>query len=130
MKTNTSKMFITFAAALLFCAATSLTTTQQTAAFESVKGEDKTGKKCERKDTPGSSTFGNCETICKGKDVVRDALNNRWVCKVYAVGGAQTGATHTPLNGQVLDGQVFVGSTPKPKPPKAAAPKAGKAKRQ
>jgi hypothetical protein len=125
MKTNISKTFITLAAALLFCAATFLTTTQQTAAFESVKGEDKTGKKCERKDTPGSSTFGNCETICKGKDVVRDALNNRWVCKVYAVGGAQTGTTLTPLNGQVLDS-----STPKPKPPKAAAPKAGKAKKQ
>jgi len=47
------------------------------------KGQDKKGQKCERQEKNGS-TFGNCEspTICKDKEVTRDALNNRWVCKV------------------------------------------------
>ncbi len=127
MNNKRIKILLALTTAVLLIAATLLTSPlpQTASAFEKVQGQDKTGKNCERQDTAGSSTFGKCESVCKGKDVVRDALNNRWVCKAYAVGGAQTGATHTPLNGQVLDS-----STPKPKPPKAAAPKADKAKKQ
>lgn len=50
-----------------------------------VQGQDKIGKKCERKEMNGTSTFGNCENVCDGKDVTRDALNNRWVCKASLV---------------------------------------------
>jgi len=67
-------------AAALLCALAWLAAPAATAAFET-KGEDKTGQNCERIDSPGSSTFGKCENVCAGKEVTRDALNNRWVCK-------------------------------------------------
>jgi hypothetical protein len=50
-----------------------------------VQGQDKAGKNCERKETGGGSTFGKCETICNGKDLTRDALNDRWVCSASLV---------------------------------------------
>ena len=43
------------------------------------------GSQCERVETNGSSTFGRCETVCRGKEVTRDAANNRWVCRATAV---------------------------------------------
>ena len=49
-------------------------------AFDKKLGQDVTGKNCERKDTSESSTFGKCESVCKDKEVTRDAENNRWVC--------------------------------------------------
>lgn len=68
-----------------------------------VLGQDKTGKDCERKETNGGSTFGKCETICKDKEVTRDALNNRWVCKASLV------VTRPPFL-EVLARPLFFGS--------------------
>src|SRR5689334_17878589 len=83
MKTTNSKTLFAFTGAILLCTATLLSPSAPLAAFafEKVQGQDKTGKNCERVDTAGSSTFGKCESVCKGKDVTRDAPNNRWVCK-------------------------------------------------
>jgi hypothetical protein len=125
MKTNHSKLFI--ASAALLCAAIMLATLAPRAAFafEKVQGQDKAGKNCERIDTPGSSTFGKCENVCKDKEVTRDAPNNRWVCK-----SAKTVKT-TPLHDRVTGGVKVLdaGSNPKPKQPATAGAKAGKAKK-
>lgn len=128
MKTNHTKFFLSFiSTALLFAVTLFVTPLPQNAlAFEKVQGQDKTGKNCERIDTPGSSTFGKCENVCKDKEVTRDAPNNRWVCKATKVTGAQTGLNHVPLNGQVLD----AGNQPSTKAPRAEGVKAGKAKKK
>jgi hypothetical protein len=83
MKTTNSKTMFAFTGAILLCTAALLSPSAPLTAFafEQVQGQDKTGKNCERVDTAGSSTFGKCESVCKGKDVTRDAPNNRWVCK-------------------------------------------------
>jgi hypothetical protein len=131
MKTKRTKIIFACLNALLLYAATLFVTPlpQSATAFERVVGQDKTGKNCERIDTPGSSTFGKCESVCKDKEITRDALNNRWVCKAAKAAGAQAGAHQVPTNGQVLD----AGSNPKPKPPLTAGikggTKAGKAKK-
>src|SRR5438046_2660796 len=45
---------------------------------------------CERKETNGTSTFGKCDSICKGQEVTRDAANNRWVCSAAKSSGGST----------------------------------------
>ncbi len=67
-----------------------------------MKGEDKTGKNCEREEKNGSSTFGKCESVCKGKELTRDALNNRWVCKASAIGRNPLGWLPVGGGGSVL----------------------------
>ena len=127
MKTNRTKIFFAIANAALLYAATLIVTPlpPNVAAFERVTGQDKAGKNCERIDTPGSSTFGKCENVCKDKEVTRDAPNNRWVCKASKVSSAQTGATHGSVNGQAQDG----GSQASPKATRADSGKASKSKK-
>ena len=127
MKTNQTKLFTTiFTTALLGAALLLATPAPRTAlAFEKVQGQDKTGKNCERVDTPGSSTFGKCENVCKDKEVTRDALNNRWVCK------ASVRVSTTPLTDRVKGSAQVVEAVPNPKPkqPATVGAKAGKAKK-
>lgn len=128
MKTNYTKLFLTlFNAALLLAATLLVTPSPQPAfAFEKAVGQDKTGKNCERVDTPGSSTFGKCESVCKDKEITRDAPNNRWVCKASKTAGAQTGATRAPLGDKVLEP-----AKPSTKPPRASqGSTVGKTKKQ
>src|SRR5262245_33338310 len=83
MKTTNFKTSLAIIGAVLLSAA-ALISPQSPAsalAFEKKQGQDVAGKNCERIDTPGSSTFGKCENVCKDKEVTRDAPNNRWVCK-------------------------------------------------
>ena len=80
MKQNYRKKLLTIVGVALCCAATWLGATAASAAF-TTKGEDKTGQNCELIGSSGSSTFGKCESVCAGKEVTRDAINNRWVCK-------------------------------------------------
>lgn len=127
MNTKRIKILLALTNAALLIAVTLLTSPlpQTASAFERVQGQDKTGKNCERVDTPESSTFGKCESVCKDKEVTRDALNNRWVCKA-----AKTVKT-IPL-GQAATGGVKVldaGTNPKPKLPTTAGTKTGKAKK-
>jgi hypothetical protein len=123
-----TKNFRTLMTAALLLTGTWLVTPlpQTVSAFERVQGQDKTGKNCERVDSPGSSTFGKCENVCKDKEITRDAPNNRWVCHATkAAGAAQAGATQAPLNGQVLD----QGGNSSPKAPRADGIKGGKTKK-
>ena len=80
MQQNYKKKLLAIVVGALFCAATWLDAPATSAAF-TTKGEDKSGQNCERIDSPGSSTFGKCENVCSGKEVTRDAINNRWVCR-------------------------------------------------
>lgn len=124
MKTNKRKTFLALLTGVWLAGATLLLLPlpQTASAVAPVKGQDKAGKNCERKDTPGSSTFGKCENVCKDKEVTRDALNNRWVCQAYkSTGKAQL--EQAPNSGGVLD------AGPKPKPPLTAGAKTGKAKK-
>lgn len=127
MKTNQTNLFTTIFTAALLCVALMLVTpAPKTAlAFEKVQGQDKTGKNCERVDTPGSSTFGKCENVCKDKEITRDALNNRWVCKATAK------VSNNSLTDRVKgSGQVFEAvPNPKSKQPATVGAKAGKAKK-
>ncbi|MBI1764616.1 MAG: hypothetical protein HYR56_24600 [Acidobacteria bacterium] len=127
MQLNYRRILFTFVNAALLYAATLMVTPlpPSVTAFERVQGQDKAGKNCERIDSPGSSTFGKCENVCKDKEVTRDAPNNRWVCKAAKTVGAQTGANHVPLNGQVLD----AGSKAPAKAPRTEGVKAGKTKK-
>lgn len=43
------------------------------------KGQDVAGRNCERIDSPESSTFGKCESVCK--DLVVVPGMNGYVCK-------------------------------------------------
>jgi hypothetical protein len=80
MKKNHWKSLLTIAGPPLLCAATWLVTPSETAAFPSVKGQDKAGKKCERIEPSGSSVSGKCESVCKDLEVFYDTRRNRWVC--------------------------------------------------
>jgi hypothetical protein len=81
MKTKRSKALFAVAGAGILC---SIVLISSPSNAEQIQGQDKTGKNCERIETNGTSTFGKCQNICKDKDLTRDALNNRWVCKASA----------------------------------------------
>ena len=74
------KTLLTITSAVLLCAATWLGASSTTAAFEKKKGEDVGEKNCERVEANGSSTFGKCASVCKGKEVTFKAEFNKWVC--------------------------------------------------
>jgi hypothetical protein len=80
MKQNHWKTLLSSAGVALICAAAWLGAPATSAAF-TTKGEDKSGQNCELIGSSGSSTFGKCENVCSGKEVTRDAINNRWVCR-------------------------------------------------
>ena len=120
MKQKHWKTLLTITGAALLCAATWLAAPTGFAAF-TTQGQDHAGKNCERVDSPGSSTFGKCEDVCNGKEVTRDATNNRWVCQGRRVGSPNT--TRPPKgNGGVL-GQT---PNPSPKTPPTGGGKAGR----
>lgn len=114
MKARNCKTLFATASAGLLCAA-ALISLQPTAVLAApVQGQDKTGKNCERKDTPESSTFGKCENVCKDKDVTRDAENNRWVCNANAKApGSQAPVNRVPITEKVLEPSA----NPNPKQP-------------
>jgi len=118
MKKNNRKKLLAIAGAALIGAAAWMTVPSQISAFEKVTGQDKAGKNCERIDSPGSSTFGKCESVCKDKEVTRDAPNNRWVCKAARVQARDD--VRAPQNG----GKVLE-KTPN-KSPKSPRPGTGK----
>ena len=123
---KTSKTLFALLAAALLGAATLFSSPAPSAAwaFERVQGQDKAGKNCERIDTPGSSTFGKCENVCKDKEITRDAPNNRWVCKASKVVVNRTPITRVP--GVKLQEQ---NANPNPQRQTPDAAKVGKAKK-
>ncbi len=84
-------------------AAALLTLSPSNVLAKPVQGQEKTGKNCERKDTSTSSTFGKCESVCKDKDLTRDAPNNRWVCKASSVKVTNPGRILLPTNTLPID---------------------------
>ena len=123
---NSKTLFAILGAALLSVAAL-ISSQSQTAvlAFEKVQGQDKTGKNCERVDTPESSTFGKCENVCKDKDVTRDAENNRWVCQASKAVVSRPIVGRAPIGGKLEQ----VSPTPPVKPQTVGATKGGKSKK-
>lgn len=116
MKTTNQKSLFTFVSTALLGAATLLSVSSNSTAlaFEKIQGQDKTGKNCERKDTSESSTFGKCESVCKDKDVTRDAENNRWVCSA-----AKSAIRQPNVKAPNAETAQQSNPTPKPKTPKA-----------
>lgn len=92
-------------------------------AFDNKQGQDLPGKDCERIDTKESSTFGKCENVCKGKEVTRDAPNNRWVCKATKAVVVRPRVEKAP----VLDKAQDPGAKPPTKHQSPATSKTGKA---
>jgi hypothetical protein len=128
MKTTNFKTMFAAAGAVLLSAAAliSFQSPASALAFDKKKqGQDVTGKNCERVDTPGSSTFGKCENVCKDKEVTRDAENNRWVCKASKAAVSRPRGERAPVGDKVLD----PGATSNPRPQTQAGSKAVKAKK-
>ena len=127
MKTTISKTMFAFFSAALLSVTVLLSSQSQTAvlAFEKVQGQDKTGKNCERVDTPESSTFGKCENVCKDKEVTRDAENNRWVCQASKAVVSRPIVGRAPIGGKIEQ----VSPTPPVKPQMVGATKSGKSKK-
>jgi hypothetical protein len=67
-----------------------------------MKGQDKAGKNCERQDSKFSSTFGKCENVCKDKEIVRDAPNNKWVCQGGKAASTNTTTPRPPKGGVIV----------------------------
>lgn len=91
MKVTNYKTLLAVVGAVLLSAATLISSQslKSALAFEKKLGQDVAGKNCERIDTPESSTFGKCENVCKDKEVTRDAVNDRWVCKASKTVGSR-----------------------------------------
>ena len=127
MKITNFKTLCAVLSSGLLCAVTLISSQSSLSvfAFEKVQGQDKTGKNCERIDSPGSSTFGKCENVCKDKEVTRDAPNNRWVCKATKAVGSRPGGVKATIGDKAQD----PGANPTPKQQPIAGSKAGKAKK-
>jgi hypothetical protein len=94
-------------------------------AFDKKQGQDVAGKDCERIDTSESSTFGKCESVCKDKEVTRDAPNNRWVCNATKAAGSRPRVDRAP----VLDKAQDPGAKTPPRRLPSAGSKTAKAKK-
>jgi hypothetical protein len=59
------------------------------AAFDQKTGKDFPNEKCERKETNGSSTYGQCTSVCKDLDVstTKDVNSGYRTCKAKARAG-------------------------------------------
>lgn len=128
MKTTNFKTMFAAAGAVLLSAAAliSFQSPASALAFDKKKqGQDVTGKNCERVDTPGSSTFGKCENVCKDKEVTRDAENNRWVCKASKAAVTRPHGERAPVADKVKDSDV----KPTSRPQTHAGSKTAKAKK-
>jgi len=128
MKTTNFKTLFAVIGAGLLSAATLISSQSPASAlvFEKKMGQDVAGKNCERIDTPGSSTFGKCENVCKDKEVTRDAPNNRWVCNA-----AKTVGTRPRVDKVVIGGKLEVsGANPSPKQQAPTGSKTAKAKKK
>ena len=123
---NFKTLFACAITGLLFAAAL-IPLQLNTAAFafdQKKQGQDHAGKNCERIDTPQSSTFGKCESVCKDKEIVKkDVENNRYVCKAARAVGNRTPVERAPVGDKA---QPIQGS---PKPQSPAAPKSEKSKK-
>ena len=125
MKTNYFRTLLTVVTTALLCAMTFISAL----AFETkkrTKGQDVGDSNCERIDTPESSTFGKCKSVCKDKDVTWDAVGRRYVCSASrTVSGHPFGTIKT---GGTLVQDTGVKSTPKA-PSAASTKKSAKAKK-
>jgi hypothetical protein len=75
---NVSRVF-GVASWIIFCSFTPLAADQKT-------GKDYPNEKCERKETNGSSTYGQCASVCKDLDVstTKDVNSGYRTCKAKA----------------------------------------------
>jgi hypothetical protein len=130
MKATYFKTLLSVASVALLCATTMISSQSPASAlaFETkkpTKGQDVGDKNCERVDTPESSTFGKCKSVCKDKDVTWDAVNRRYVCKAAkSVGGRPFGP-----KAPVADKAQASDASPTPKQRQPVGPKSGKAKK-
>ncbi len=125
MKAKYFRTFSAIACAVLFCAATLISSQSLTSAEtkKPTQGQDVGDKDCERITGPESSTFGKCKSVCKDKDVTWDAVGRRYVCNAKAA--VRRPGIRVPIGDAVLESST----KQTPKRPPVADTKAKKAKK-